>query len=254
MISVCMATHNGGKYIKEQLESILSQLEPSDEVVVSDDGSTDGTLDEIICLNDKRVHVYKFVQPRKAKHPHEYVCRNFENAIKHAKGDYIFLSDQDDIWLPNKVEVCIKGLKSHDLVLHDFMHIDSSGDIIKERHYDGIYAFRHNNFLMKNGKHFGCAMAFRKKVLDYSLPFPKHLLIHDYWIGILTELLGDFYFESTPLIKYRIHQQNTSGSRSPLFHVISYRIETIHYIIKRVLKYKIVKLFFKCKNVSIHKI
>lgn len=237
MISVCMATHNGEKYIKEQLESILSQLEPSDEVVVSDDGSTDGTLDEIISLNDKRVHVYKFVQPRKEKHPHEYVCRNFENAINHAQGDYIFLSDQDDIWLPNKVEVCIKDLKKHDLVLHEFTHINANEEVIKELHYNGT--FRRHNYLLREGKHYGCAMAFRRSVLDYALPFPKHLLLHDYWIGILSELLGDFYMEELPLIRYRIHEQNTSGNHNPLWFMLYYRLYTIFDVLCRFMKYKL---------------
>lgn len=237
MISVCVATHNGEKYIKQQLDSILSQLDQDDEVVISDDGSTDGTLSVINEIDDSRIIMYHYNQPSKTKHSHEYVCRNFENALKHAKGDYIFLSDQDDEWMPNKVEVCMKDLQDHDMVLHEFMHIDENENVIKPLHYNGI--FRPHNYLLRAGKHYGCAMAFRRSVLDYALPFPKHLLLHDYWIGILAETIGNFYYEKQPLIKYRIHQQNTSGNHNPLWFMVYYRINTMFMVLYRVLKCKL---------------
>lgn len=235
MISVCIATHNGERYIKQQLDSILSQLGQSDEVVISDDGSTDGTLSVINEINDPRIKIYHYIQPSITNHPHEYVCRNFENALKHVRGDYIFLSDQDDEWMPNKVAICMKALESHDLVLHDFSHMDENGNITKELHYNGT--FRPKNFFLRAGKHYGCAIAFRRSVLDYVLPFPKHLLLHDYWIGILTELLGNFYFESKALIKYRIHSQNTSEVKNTLGFKLIYRLSTIFEVVKRISKY-----------------
>lgn len=241
MISVCIATHNGEKYIKKQLESILCQLGANDEVVISDDGSEDKTLSIIEGLNDKRIKVTFYSQPFKAKHTHEYVCRNFENAILHSKGDFIFLSDQDDEWLPNKVNVCMKDLLEHDLVLHDFIHIDENETITKLLHYDG--KFRPHNYLLRHGIHYGCALAFKKKVLDYVLPFPKHLLLHDYWIGILTETIGSFYFEPEPLIYYRIHVQNTSKTNNTFFFKLSYRFRTILNVIWRICKYKYGKWF-----------
>ena len=237
MISVCVATHNGEKYIKQQLESILSQLSQDDEVVISDDGSTDDTLSIINEINDSRIIVYQYQQPSKTKHSHEYVCRNFENALKHAKGDYIFLSDQDDEWMPNKVEVCMKDLEDHDMVLHEFMHIDENENVIKPLHYNGT--FRPHNYLLRVGKHYGCAMAFRRSVLDYALPFPKHLLLHDYWIGILAEILGNFYYEVQPLLRYRIHLQNTSQTKNSLSFKLSYRMRTMYNVLKRVMCYKL---------------
>lgn len=111
MISVCIATHNGAHYIKEQIESILCQLGTNDEIIISDDGSTDNTIDILLAFNDKRIIIYHYKQPVKSKHSHIYVCKNFENALKHAKGDYIFLADQDDWWMPNKVMKCLEDLK-----------------------------------------------------------------------------------------------------------------------------------------------
>lgn len=124
MISVCIATHNGEKYIKEQLDSILCQLSTEDEVVISDDGSTDSTLEILSDYNDSRIKVYQYKQPYKSRHPHSYVCKNFENALKHAEGDYIFLSDQDDYWMEGKVDKCVELLKTNLLVVHNADLVD----------------------------------------------------------------------------------------------------------------------------------
>lgn len=238
MISVCLASHNGEKYIKKQLDSILSQLGEGDEVIISDDGSTDSTLSIINEIKDVRIKVFHFTQPFFSQHTHEYVCRNFENALKHAQGDYIFLSDQDDEWMPKKVEICMKDLINYDLVLHEFSHMNDEGVIIKELHYNGSF-YPHNYFLSHRGKHYGCAMAFRKQVLQYALPFPKHLLLHDCWIGLLVEALGSFYFEDIPLLNYRIHNQNTSDTHNSVWFKVLYRARNLFNIVIRVIRFKL---------------
>ena len=143
----------------------------------------------------------------------------------------------------------MKDLENHDLVLHDFMHIDEEDNIIQPLHYDGT--FRPKNYLLRVGKHYGCAMAFRRSVLDYALPFPEHLLLHDYWIGILSEVLGRFYYESKPLILYRVHQQNTSTTNNTLLFKIVYRLKTLGYLIIRVIKYKTGNIFVKNNGFSV---
>ena len=237
MISVCIATHNGEKYIRQQLNSILCQLGPKDEVVISDDGSTDDTITVIESIGDDRISVLRYSQPCTSNYPHEYVCWNFQNALMHANGDYIFLSDQDDEWLPNKVEICMTALQERDLVLHEFIHIDKNDNVVSPLHYQG--SFRPKNYFLRVGKHYGCAMAFRRNVLDYSLPFPKHLLLHDYWIGILAETIGKFVFIEEPLIRYRIHIENTSGTHNSMLHKLSYRIKTMYYVFQRVAMYRL---------------
>ena len=104
MISVCIATYNGGKFLGEQLQSILCQLGKDDEVIISDDGSTDNTYLLVMSIQDNRIKFYKHKSDSFLL-PHEKATLNFENALKYAKGDYIFLSDQDDVWVENKVEV-----------------------------------------------------------------------------------------------------------------------------------------------------
>lgn len=106
-ISVCMATYNEAKYIREQLESILCQLSEDDEIIVSDDGSTDGTIDIIMSYHDNRVKVLHHISSPGSSFVK--ATRNFENALLHAHGDYI-LADQDDVWHKNKVSVCFSYL------------------------------------------------------------------------------------------------------------------------------------------------
>ena len=111
--SVALASYNGEKYIEEQISSILKCLDTTDELIISDDGSTDKTLNIIkqFTDNDNRVKCIKG--------PCCGVVKNFENAISHCGGDFIFLSDQDDIWHSNKIEKILPLLKENILVCHN---------------------------------------------------------------------------------------------------------------------------------------
>ena len=117
MISVCMATYNGERYLREQVDSILRELGEGDELVISDDGSTDSTLDIIKSFGDVRIKIFH-------NEGHHGVNGNFENAISKSTGDYIFLSDQDDVWIEGKVKECLEALGDSDLVLHDAMIVE----------------------------------------------------------------------------------------------------------------------------------
>src|SRR5688572_25821556 len=111
-ISVCMATYNGASFIREQIESILPQLEPGDEIIFSDDGSTDSTLQVIADYHEKR---FKIFQHTRTGSP----ARSFEKGLRQCTGELIFLTDQDDIWMPEKVSRMKHYLQSYDLVLTD---------------------------------------------------------------------------------------------------------------------------------------
>src|SRR5688500_7950774 len=101
-VSVCMATFNGARFIEAQVESILRELRPGDELVVSDDRSTDATMEKIRNFADPRV--------RMLVSPEAGLVRNFENALRHARGHYVFLCDQDDVWLPGKLDTMCETL------------------------------------------------------------------------------------------------------------------------------------------------
>lgn len=233
MVSVCIATYNGEKYIKEQLRSVLLQLNVNDEVIVSDDGSNDRTVELIQSFNDSRI---KFLLGNKFSSP----VRNFENALKHAKGDYIFLCDQDDVWLPDKVEVMLKYLIAYDLVVSDCRVVDANLNVISESffsvHMSGKGFWK--NLILNT--YVGCCMAFRRNVLNYILPFPNKIAMHDIWIGLSVELHNSIFFIDMPLILYRRHGKNASfdsgRSKYSLMYKMEYRVYLLFCLLKRKLK------------------
>ena len=235
-ISVCMATYNGEKYIAVQLESILKQLSENDEVVISDDSSTDNTIDIIKNFKDKRMQLYE--------HNHFYgPVFNFENALKKASGNIIFLSDQDDIWLDDKVTVMTKLLLSYDLVVSDCILINESGAVLNDSFFElrgsksGVI---HN--LIKNS-YIGCCMAFNREILEKALPFPKTMPMHDMWIGIIGQLFGKTYFCKEKLVKYRRHNDNVSQTSGKSINSLTKKIQ-----IRTILAYNALKRYMELRE------
>lgn len=224
MISVCMATRNGARYIAEQLNSILPQLRPEDEIVISDDKSTDETLTIIKSFGDKRIRLIE-------NETTVGIPGNFENSLKVSRGAYIFLADQDDVWLNTKVKVMKRYLEHHDLVISDCQIVDHKLDVKAESYFS---VNRSRNGLIRNlfrNSYMGCCMAFNRKVLDRALPFPKEIPIHDFWIGMIGEMYFDVRFIPDKLIKHRRHSSNasTTGGESvlTLLGKIKYRYKTL---------------------------
>lgn len=249
MISVCMATYNGGKYIREQIDSILPQLSSADELIISDDGSTDDTIEIITSFNDSRIKIFhhKYQGKRHKLSPsHYYVTSNFENALKNAKGDYIFLSDQDDIWSKNKVSVMMRELQHCDLVMSNRTNIDAKNNVLLEKAYPSNYINRglFTN-LFRNGFP-GCHIAITRKLLNYSMPFPPDLILHDTWIARLAIMLNlNVAFIDEPLLLYRIHENNVSNTaeaalnKNPICYKIAYRVNLTFKLLRRALKIKL---------------
>lgn len=227
MISVCMATYNGAKYIGKQIESVLIQLSHDDELIISDDGSTDETLEIIRSFSDTRIKLLHNHKKNTVKSKHQLVTRNFENALKIAEGDFIFLSDQDDIWKNDKVKIFIDSLKDFHVVMSNYDVIDSNGNLKEKQHHKSnpfSESLIQNIFKMP---FHGCCMAFRKSVLKLSLPFPNNLVVHDNWIGMLLFIQDKkkINYIDQSLIFYRVHDNNVSGvSSNSLFFKLYYRI------------------------------
>lgn len=218
MISVCMPTYNGEKYIKEQLDSILSQISVDDEVIISDDSSTDKTLEIIKSYNDSRL---KVLENNHFKSP----IYNLENALKQAKGDYIFLADQDDVWYPNKVEKLLLCLTDYNCVVSDATVVNSDMTVIHESFMEINHSRKgFVNNLIKNG-FLGCCMAFSSSLLKIVLPFPKNIPMHDSWIGLNATLKGKVLFLDEPLIYYRRHESNASCSSEKSKNTLSTKIK-----------------------------
>lgn len=219
-ISVCMATYNGVQFIREQIESILPQLSTHDELVIVDDASTDRTVAMIESLCDDRIRIIKQTQNRG-------VIQTFARALEESRGNLIFLADQDDVWHPNKVHQYLQIFNDQPavtLVLSDYLIINEIGVVtgksnrVVTNFYPGII-----RTLIKNQYH-GSAMALRRNVLPYCLPFPAAIPMHDMWIGIANRFVGDVVFLNEPLLFYRRHGSNVSPAKhAPLAQMIRWR-------------------------------
>ncbi len=221
MISVALCTYNGEKFIEEQLLSILNQTLPVDEIVVCDDGSTDKTKEilETYQKNDNRIKIH-------INNSNLGIIKNFEKAISLAKGDIIFLSDQDDVWLRTKVELMneIFITKPQSYVLF------SNAELIDENNatFTSKTLFDIVNFSDKTKKYFsdgldfellnienritGATMAFRKSYISEILPFKNfEKILHDEFIAISAINDNCLYMIDKCLISYRIHRNQIMG-------------------------------------------
>lgn len=235
MISVCIASHNGEKYIKEQVDSILCQIGSDDEVVISDDGSTDKTLAILEAYNDPRIKVFRYVHPCMYRYNFDYATHNFENALHHAKGDIIFLADQDDVWMSNKVERVISNMGDCDILLHGRKVVDGSLNTLQD------FAMPKSGFWrnMVSCTTTGCCCAFKRDILDKVLPFPLSGVGHDFWICVYGSLFFKCKYLHEPLILFRRHGNNVTPSNqkssNPIVMRIKYRLITLVEVVKRLL-------------------
>lgn len=227
-VSVAMATYNGEKYIKEQIDTILVNLQENDELIISDDGSTDNTREIIKEFTDTRI--------RLIDGPKKGVKKNFENAINACNGKYIFLCDQDDIWNEKKVETVLRAFSEGvKVVVHDCTLVNDEGKVIVASYFD----YRSSKAgVLKNiwkNSYMGCCMAFDSDIKETILPIPEKIEMHDQWIGILGDRLGKNIFIRESLIKYRRHDENVSDcfNHYGFFRMLSNRIRLVYELLKR---------------------
>lgn len=224
MISVALAAYKGEKYIEEQLLSILPQLSASDEIIVSDDrpgGATERIVKRIMADAPRVVYV---------EGKGRGVVQNFVNAIRYCRGDKIFLCDQDDVWLPNKVSAVMEAFdEGATLVLHNAYVTDKDLNITDYSFFEkrgSKKGFWRN--IIKNS-YMGCCMAFDRKLLKKIMPIPRYIPMHDQWIGLMGEKYGKVKFIDTPLIYYRVHGGNVTGGETTLEQKLRWR----QYLLKR---------------------
>jgi hypothetical protein len=221
-VSVCMATFNGSRWIRAQIDSILPQLLPGDELCVADDGSTDGTLDILQEYCDQGAPIIVIPAEGQALRNPSY---NLERALNVAKGEFIFLADQDDVWLPGKVDGVCRSLFRHTLVIHDAQVADEHLRTLSPSFFDlhqtkpgAIENFVRNHYL-------GCCMAFRKTLLQKALPFPPKLAMHDIWLGNVAALWHDTHFLTEKYVRYRRHSDAASTTAAPSGYSIWQQIQ-----------------------------
>jgi glycosyltransferase involved in cell wall biosynthesis len=218
-ISIAMCTYNGEKFLKQQLDSIVNQTLKPYEIIISDDCSTDNTVDILKTYQQNHKEINIIILENLTN---QGVTGNFEKALLNSTGDIIFLSDQDDIWLLNKIERVVNEFKnkSFNAIFTDAFIIDESSKNQPGTLWDRLN-FKSNmrrrflkskgiEILLKKDVITGCTLAIKRQFLKEVLPLNK-LYIHDAWIGIIFELTNGLGLIDEPLINYRLHASQQIG-------------------------------------------
>jgi glycosyltransferase involved in cell wall biosynthesis len=227
-----MASFNGAPYVRAQVESILPQLGHDDELIVSDDGSTDGTVQILNAVRDPRLRILRG--------PSRGASANFASALAQARNDVVFLADQDDLWETEKIARQRALLEHYVLVISDCVITDERGRVA----HPSYFAVNHSRpGLIRNlyrNSYMGCCMAFRRELLRVALPIPSGLP-HDWWLGMVAEVAGNVFFLPDPLVRYRRHAANasltTEKSRRGLYSRVRDRVRLACTLTLRALKH-----------------
>lgn len=219
--SVAMCTYNGEKFIKAQLESILNQTVPLSEIIICDDGSNDKTI--------QIIQQFQLVNPKIILHINKINLgsnKNFEKSISFCSGDFIFLSDQDDIWRNDKVEKTLAIFNQNPRAEGVFSNanlIDDKGNVIFENisiwdfflFYESKMSKPINlfDFLISNGNFLtGATLCIRKEVKDFCFPFQTaKKFLHDEWFALILSKRQTLYYTTEKLLFYRLHNSQQLG-------------------------------------------
>lgn len=224
-ISACMAAYNGAEFVEGQLHSILSQLKPSDEVVIVDDYSRDDTIERIARIKDSRIRLLRHEK-------NAGVVATFENALREATGGILFLCDDDDLWAPAKASRFLDMFENRpdvEIVISKVRLIDENDRPLPDSRINRQGRFLPGFWRNLCMNHYqGSAMAIRASLLGRVLPFPaRKAFLHDAWIGTRNDLLGGkVAFIDEDLLFYRRHLNNASRTKS-LLRQIQTRIELL---------------------------
>ncbi|AZD56205.1 glycosyltransferase [Pseudomonas chlororaphis subsp. aurantiaca] len=224
LVSVCIATYNGADFIREQLDSILMQIPQDSEVLIGDDGSTDETIRIIEEVNDSRIEVIK--NPSNLGY-----IRNFESLISKAKGDYIFLSDQDDIWPADRVERMISSMEASNSLLVVGAMEAFVDDVNSRSFFCGFDQTRDASpfknildmFAGRSVPYYGCSMLLSKRIKPYLIPFYSSVISHDIWIAFVANRRCSVSHLKDPVTLRRIHGNNLTQSNRSFFEKIKTR-------------------------------
>ena len=212
---IVMSTYNGSQYLPKQLDSVLQQTLKDFILLIRDDGSTDGTLELLETYHDPRI--------RLIKGDNLGPSGSFFALLKESRAlnaDYVFFCDQDDIWMPNKLELQIAEIKTVSpgpaLVFSDFSMIDGD-DRITGDSYTDMAKLRipdDGNFfpkLLAQPYVFGCASVMNKELLNLVVDAPAGIEMYDCWISLVASLLGTVRYMATPTLHHRFHSSNATG-------------------------------------------
>jgi len=255
-IDILLATYNGEKYLKEQLDSLFSQTVQDFRIIIRDDQSIDKTL--------KIIKEYQVIYQNRIELLEDNLgnlksSKSFMKLLEYSNSEYVMFCDQDDIWLPTKIEISLnkimelenKNMKDTPLLIFtDLKVVDEQLNVMQESfwRYQKL-----NPKISKNWKKLlaqnvitGCTMIMNKKAKEVTLPFKLEMMIHDQWIGVNVAKYGKIDYIKEQTILYRQHGNNVAGA-----HSYGYK-----YIAQKLLKIKELFIYFNkasehYKNISL---
>jgi glycosyltransferase involved in cell wall biosynthesis len=217
LVSIAMATYNGEQFIEKQIESLLHQTYRPIEIIISDDGSTDNTL----IIVEEYIKKYPFIFLFNNEKQHG-IKKNFENALRNCNGKYIALSDQDDIWMPQKITTLVENIGTNALIYHNSMFVDNNNISLNNSIAQKLNCYSGSNpkaFLLFNCVS-GHACMFDRKLIDISLPFPN-AKFHDWWLAFVATQNGGVKYINQILVNYRQHENSKTD-------ILSLKKSTVH--------------------------
>jgi glycosyltransferase involved in cell wall biosynthesis len=226
LISVVMATYNGSSYIEEQLKSILGQTYPNIGIVVVDDASKDGTIEILNRYRQEYPNIDVYTNDQNLGY-----IKTFEKGISLAKGSFIALSDQDDVWVPAKLALLAEHIGRHLLIYSDNEYVDEHLKTLGHKlsdeknmgDYDNCLVFVTDNCVA------GHTCMMRRELFEMAYPFPA-TIPHDQWLAFIASMNGGVKYLDQPLVRYRIHGRNVLGvSAKAKKNAIAKPFETIPY-------------------------
>ncbi|MEJ8811745.1 glycosyltransferase family 2 protein [Variovorax ureilyticus] len=231
-VSVALCTYNGARFIREQVLSICQQTRPPDEIVISDDASSDGCVEiarqTVAACNSERsggsIALRVLANATALR-----VTKNFEQAVRACSGDLIALCDQDDVWVPDRLERMVAEFERRPdlLLLHsDARLVDAERRDLGQSLFhalevvpielERVHGGRAFDVLLRRNLVTGATTLFRRRLLDEALPFPVEWL-HDEWLGIIASAIGRVDLLEDQLIEYRQHDTNQVGASRDAF-------------------------------------
>ena len=239
-VTILMPVYNGEKYLSEQIESFLSQTYKEWELIIRNDGSNDNSQSIINIYCKRYPDKIKFVAEPKENLG---LVKSLNVLLDHASSDYIMLSDQDDVWLPEKIEISLKKVQELEgngdipvMICTDAKCVDTNLNVIEESFFesqkfqDGVIGDTEKMMALNEVQ--GCTVMINKKAKEYICPLPDFMHIHDMWIGIMISHFGKVAYIPQPTLLYRQHDHNTLGSTSVSLSYYLRRTNTIGYFIK----------------------
>lgn len=221
LIDILLPTYNGERFIRELMESILSQTYTNWRLLIRDDGSSDGTPDMVRSYQEKYPHKITLVA---GSQNHLGACQSYAALLIHSKSDYIAFCDQDDVWFPNKIELTLSRVLELERIHHKPVLVHTDLKVVDENLRilsDSLWRYQRINPNRKNLNHLliqnnvtGCTTMINRKLRDISVPVPQEAIMYDWWIALVASSFGLIEYRDTPTLLYRQHAGSDTGAKN----------------------------------------